>query len=720
VSEYPNRPTAEALLRDAEGSPRLTVYLAAAPGAGKTRRLLEDALRAQAAGVRVTIGWIETKGRPELDALAAGLPRLPPRRVTLEGSTFEDFDLEAALAAGPQLVVLDELAHSNLEGSANPKRWQDALALRERGIGVLGALNVMHLEHVAGAAEALIGFPIREIVPLSFLEKADQVIALDVSPDVLETRLLTGAIVRSEDIERARAGIFRPQTIRMLREMLLRTVDDFVKPPESARHASTAIAFLTSEIDAAAFMRRSAALADVLDLALEVASANGVSADVVRRLAAEHGAEAVTSDAFSGKQPFWNALRASLVIVPPGALARRIADGPIEHDIAIIDAPSSESSARSAGERTPYGQTIGDRLRIGYGRLIVYLGAAAGCGKTYAMLDRAHQLKEEGVDVVAALVETHGRPDTIAKLAGIEELPRLGSAAAQAGHDVQAGKSDRAGYGELDFDAVMRRRPAVALIDELAHTNAPGSPNPKRYDDVMSVLRAGITVITTLNVQHLEGLNDAVFQLTGQRVREIVPDAILEFADDVVLIDVPPETLRERLRAGKIYPRERIDQALGNFFRTENLSALRELALREVVHARAKTPRNPPVARLLLGVKARERDQALIDRCARLASRLEIDLVVAHIASSGTPDRRIEGLEARAQAVRARWRFIAAKDAPKALVAAAEEVPGTALAIEGFRTRPRWPSGPSFARKLLEAGSRRLLLLAPHAPDAQR
>jgi two-component system sensor histidine kinase KdpD len=714
VSEYPKRPTAEALLRDAEGSPRLTVYLAAAPGAGKTRRLLEDALRAQAAGVRVAIGWIETKGRPELDALAAGLPRLPARSVTVEGAAFQDFDLEAALAARPQLVVLDELAHANLAGSTNPKRWQDALALRERGIGVLGALNVMHLEHVAGAAEALIGFPIREIVPLSFLEKADQVIALDVSPEVLDARLLSGAIFRTDDIERARAGIFRPQTIKMLREMLLRTVDDFVTPPDSARHASTAIAFLTSDIDAAAFTRRSAALAEVLDLALEVASTNGASPEAVRRLAVEHGAEAVASDAFGSKQAFWNALKASLVIVPPGALARRIADGPIERDIAIIDAPSSESPARAGNERTPYGQTIGDRLRIGYGRLIVYLGAAAGCGKTYAMLDRAHQLREGGVDVVAALVETHGRPETIAKLEGIEELPRLGSAGASIGHD------ERSGYGELDFDAVIRRRPAVALIDELAHTNAPGSPNPKRYDDVLSVLRAGITVITTLNVQHLEGLNDAVFQLTGQRVREIVPDAILEFADDVVLIDVPPETLRERLRAGKIYPPERIEQALGNFFRTENLSALRELALREVVHARAKTPRTPPFSRLLLGVKARDRDQALIDRCARLASRLEIDLVVAHVGPPGLPDRRLEGLEARASAVRARWRFIEAKDAPKALVAAAEEVPGTALAIEGFRTRPRWPAGASFARKLLEGGARRLFLLAPHAPDAQR
>jgi two-component system sensor histidine kinase KdpD len=681
------------------------VYLAAAPGAGKTRRLLEDAQRARAAGVRVAIGWVETKGRPELDALAAGLPRLPTRRVTLEGgAAFEEFDLEAALAARPQLVVLDELAHANLQGSTNPKRWQDALALRERGIGVLGALNVMHLEHVAAIAEGLIGYPIREIVPLSFLGKADQVVALDVSPDVLEARLAAGAIVRSEDIERARAGVFRPQTIKILREMLLRTVDDFVTPPESARQASTAIAFLTSDIDAAAFVRRSAALADVLDLAFEVATANGVPADTVRRLAAEHGAEAVTSEAFTGKQPFWNALRASLVIVPPGALARRIADGPIERDIAIIDAPPFEATIRGGAERTPYGQTIGDRLRIGYGRLIVYLGAAAGCGKTYAMLDRAHQLKEQGVDVVAALVETHGRPETIAKLEGIEELPRLGSG------------GEHKGYGELDFAAVLRRHPAVALIDELAHTNAPGSPNPKRYDDVLSVLRAGITVITTLNVQHLEGLNDAVFRLTGQRVRETVPDAILEFADDVVLIDVPPETLRERLRAGKIYPPERIDQALGNFFRTENLSALRELALREVVHARAKTPRNPPVSRLMLGVKARERDQTLIDRCARLASRLEIDLVVAHVAANTTPDRRLEGLEARTKAVRARWRFIEAKDATKALAAAADEVPGTALAVEGFRSRPRWPSGPSFARKLLEAGARRIFLIAPQDP----
>ena len=182
---------------------------------------------------------------------------------------------------------------------------------------------------------------------------------------------------------------------------------------------------------------------------------------------------------------------------------------PVDRDLYIVD-PAREPLVRlSEGARHPYGQSAGDRLRIGYGKLTIYLGAVAGSGKTYAMLDRAHQLLDEGVDVVGGFVETHGRVDTAAKLEGIDVLPRLPN-------------------GELDREALVARRPKVALIDELAHTNAAGSPYPKRFDDVIAVLRAGISVITTLNIQHLAGLGDAVERLTGMKVRETLPDSILE------------------------------------------------------------------------------------------------------------------------------------------------------------------------------------------------
>ena len=194
------RPDASELLKEIGGQARLIVYLGFAPGVGKTYRLLTEARQLQQAGVNVAIGWIEMKDRSDLEQLCSGIPRIPLRRATLGNSSFEDFDYEAAVAAHPNTIVLDELAHTNLAGGTHAKRWQDALALREQGISVLGAFNIAHLESVAPTAEALVGFPIREIVPLSFLKAADQVIAIDVAPEQLEARLHAGDIMRKEDI----------------------------------------------------------------------------------------------------------------------------------------------------------------------------------------------------------------------------------------------------------------------------------------------------------------------------------------------------------------------------------------------------------------------------------------------------------------------------------------------------------------------------------------
>jgi two-component system sensor histidine kinase KdpD len=195
-----------------------------------------------------------------------------------------------------------------------------------------------------------------------------------------------------------------------------------------------------------------------------------------------------------------------------------------------------------------------------------------------------------------------------------------------------------------------------------------------------------------------------------------VPDAILELASDVVLVDTTPETLRERLRAGKIYPRERVETALANFFRTENLAALRELDLREVMHARTSGRRSAPFARLLLGVKARERDVSLIERCARFALRLEIELSVAHVARARREldERALAALEAGARRARAHWISSTDDEPLAALLAIAAQERATTIAIEGARAKPRWPSGQTFARRLLDAGAHQLLILAPN------
>jgi two-component system sensor histidine kinase KdpD len=249
---------------------------------------------------------------------------------------------------------------------------------------------------------------------------------------------------------------------------------------------------------------------------------------------------------------------------------------------------------------------------------------AAGVGKTYRMLLEGGQARDQGRDVVIGYLEPHDRPETLALADGLEVVPRL-----------RASQGDLR-LDELDVDAVVRRRPELALIDELAHTNAEATRNEKRYQDIDEVLDAGIDVVSTVNVQHLESLNDAVFELTGVRVRETFPDRILDEADEVVLVDLSPEELQERLRAGKVYPRERAEVALQNFFRHENLAALRELVLREVaedVEARRQTQVLEPLSRqavaerVLVLIEPQPKSQRILRRAWRSSQRLgsEID-----------------------------------------------------------------------------------------------
>jgi len=203
-------------------------------------------------------------------------------------------------------------------------------------------------------------------------------------------------------------------------------------------------------------------------------------------------------------------------------------------------------------------------------RLRIYIGAAPGVGKTYSMLQDAHTFRREGVDVAIGFVETYGRAETDAQIRDLEVVPRR--------------RIEYRGVvlEEMDLEAILRRRPKLCVVDELAHTNVPGSRHEKRYQDVVDLLEAGIGVLTAVNIQHLETLNDAVGRVTGVRVRETVPDTFLDRADEVVNVDVTVQELQSRLRQGKVYKPEKIEQALGNFFRETNLSTLRELALRAV------------------------------------------------------------------------------------------------------------------------------------------
>jgi Osmosensitive K+ channel histidine kinase len=283
------------------------------------------------------------------------------------------------------------------------------------------------------------------------------------------------------------------------------------------------------------------------------------------------------------------------------------------------------------------------------GSLKVFLGMAAGVGKTYRMLQEGRAEADEGRDVVVGYLEPHGRKETVEQVGDLELVPRR-----------QVEYRDTV-LEEMDLPAVISRSPDLALIDELAHTNPPGLEHEKRYEDVLDVLDAGIDVYSTVNIQHLESLNDSVCELTGVRVRETMPDAVLNDADEVVLMDLTPETLLTRLREGKIYPAERIDSALNNFFRIENLSALREVALRQVAQeVESKRMVKEPLGqredrladsaatqavgeRLLALIKPTPRAQRLVRRAWRSAQRLGADVDLLWVKRPGykpTPEEQ--------------------------------------------------------------------------------
>jgi two-component system, OmpR family, sensor histidine kinase KdpD len=279
------------------------------------------------------------------------------------------------------------------------------------------------------------------------------------------------------------------------------------------------------------------------------------------------------------------------------------------------------------------------------GRLKVYLGSAAGVGKTYAMLREGHRLKQQGVDVAIGFVETHGRAETAQQVDGLEVIPPR--------------EIDYRGVTlrEMDLDAILTRHPTVCLVDELAHTNAPGSRYPKRYQDVEEVLRAGIHVITTVNIQHLESLYDVVERATGVKVKERVPDSVLADADQIVNVDLPAEDLIERLRAGKVYPPERAERAMANFFTTPNLTRLRELTLSELAHlidhrsrrTEAERDTQSTTERVMVGLSSRSPNAPLLLRkTARLADRLNAPWYAVYIQ---TPAEDLTKVDAATQRV---------------------------------------------------------------------
>jgi two-component system, OmpR family, sensor histidine kinase KdpD len=349
------------------------------------------------------------------------------------------------------------------------------------------------------------------------------------------------------------------------------------------------------------------------------------------------------------------------------------------------------------------------------GTLKVYLGGAAGVGKTYRMLEEAHHLRDAGHDVVLGFIETHGRAETAARIGDLEtipqrELPYRGVV-----------------LREMDVAAILARKPEFAIVDELAHTNAAGSRHSKRYQDVEELVANGVNVITAFNIQHLESLNQLVRRMTGVEVRETIPDTVLARADQVVTVDIAVEELRQRLREGKIYPAEHVEQALRNFFKPGNLAALRELALREVARGQSRSRaemellkrergRRTMVGERLMVCLSSNPDGSdeLLRKAARSAGRLNADWYAVHVE---TPDESVQKISTAdfralldninlAADLGAEAVWLKANDVVKALVEFAREHRVTRLVIG--RTHPTlWNRllRRSVARQLISAAT---------------
>ncbi len=337
------------------------------------------------------------------------------------------------------------------------------------------------------------------------------------------------------------------------------------------------------------------------------------------------------------------------------------------------------------------------------GSLKLYLGYAAGVGKTYKMLEEAQKLRQEGVDIVIGYFEPHGRPDTIAMAQGLEVIPR------------KRVQYRGVWFEEMDTDAILRRHPAVCVVDEFAHTNVPGSPRAKRWEDVQVLLDAGIDVLTNMNIQHLESLNDHIWHITGVRVRETVPDWVIKQADEVIMVDATPQALIHRLERGAIYPPAKAAEALQNFFKESNLVALRELALRQTAHEvdirnlaepEARRADSPPpgrperaaarsvatVERILIHVTPEPSSAMLIRRGRRVADYLQADCFAVAVERPGElehlPPSRRDSLERHlnfARNLHIETRILCGQDVAQTLVNFARENSVTQI----FVSRPQ-------------------------------
>lgn len=645
---------------------RLKVYIGAVSGSGKTYHMLREGHSLKRQGIDAVISAVSTLQRPETAEQIGDLEEVPSIIWDRDGMEQKDLDLDRLLQRNPEAVLIDGLAHRNRSDARHATRLEDIRFLLSRGISVITTVNVYELEDVQKIATRLTGVTAEDTVPSDTLELADEVVLVDVTPETMLIRAADGLSEGNSPVfRRGNLAILRELTLRLVAEGVNGSLERYRKELGLTGPSGADERILVStqyHWNGSIYMRRGQQIAKRLNGELlavtfvnprkeltreqeafrrsmqKLAQRIGTSLDELPLHSRRNLAQALINYALEhsvtrivlghSRQTRWQELLQGSIIHDLIQKTRDIdiyvvADRAELEGERILPAQLQPPPEPSAPFHRLSSWELDRRIKeLKRGRFKVYIGAAPGVGKTYTMLREGNDLLRKGIHVVAGLLETHGRSETAEQIGELEVLPR----------QVIDYRGTR--LEEMDTEEIIRRNPDVVLVDELAHTNVPGSRHKKRYEDVLDILAAGISVITTVNVQHLESLNDAVERITGIRVRETVPDHILQLADEVQLIDVTPESLRQRMKDGKIYAIEKVPQALSHFFKTVHLIALRELALREIADdvderleswERSSSLRGPWRRQevIYVGMSSSCQGERLIRRGFRIAHRLK-------------------------------------------------------------------------------------------------
>ncbi len=620
----------------------LRVFLGATPGSGKTFAMLREAHDRRSQGEDVVAGYIETHGRKLTEQAIGSLEVIPRLEIEYRGKLMEEMDLDRILSRHPQVVLVDELAHTNVPGLRHAKRYQDVEEILEAGIDVVTTVNVQHLESVKDLAEHITGIPVRETLPDQVLDNADEIQFIDISPEALRKRMRHGNIYAPEKIDTALANFFRPGNLAALREIALRLVAQTVGRARGAIRPAPqdVLVAVSGRASSGPLIRRASRVARrfggfctvlvVLErhdeetergqaksrelaelLQCGFIERTGKITDsviaVARELAVQH---VVVGEA--AHQSMRGRLHRGLV-------DRLIAELP-DVSVHVVARPSvaQRGGPLTAQDQRPDSEMLLRALHASASRagLRAYLGYARGCGTTIAMLDEATRRRQRGTDVVVAAVKTDGRNRCEIALEGLEIL---------------GGPSSPAARGHVDVDALLRRNPEVACLDDLAALDTEGRPIT---DSVPRLLGAGMMLIATLHLTDLRSTVEGMGPMLGDRPGHVVDDDFLDLVTELEIVDITPSLLDERLRRGEIVPASEAAQARARAFRPEVLASLRELAFRLlaehtdrrlVAYMRDRGIEAPweVKARVMLCVPPRPGMEEVIAGTATLAARLD-------------------------------------------------------------------------------------------------